>query len=81
MRDRKKPTSETIENKKINEGMSIVEAFRLKEDEFIELKSMIFDSKGFVREVLNHDHIRHYVEANAAFDQVILDECDRILDQ
>ncbi len=62
-------------------GMSIVEAFKLKEQEFYELKALIFDNKGFVREGMNHVHIRHYVEENAKFDQVIIDECERILNQ
>jgi hypothetical protein len=58
-------------------GMSIVEAFRLKEQEVEELRNEIFDGNGFVIENPDYRKIRHEAADNANYDHIIIMECDR----
>ena len=60
-------------------GMSVVEAFRLKQLEVEELRAEIFDNLGFVRENPNYKNIRREAADNANCDHFIIAACDRKL--
>lgn len=67
------------EHKESYDGMSVVEAFRLKEAEMEELRKEIFDSRGFVIENPDYEKIRREAADNANFDHIIILECNRVL--